>query len=150
MTMLVVVVTSYCRGTSRTIRDSWYKYQQSHADGPARQHRAVDSGGRSVWLTVDRRRYCQLSWPTTVQFIKLWATTFVDAQSVDKVLSSSVIISSSRKLMIARFDDWLACHFEIDPLTRWPNDPVPWLLYVHACVTGWRHSLTGLPPASSF
>jgi len=29
-------------------------------------------------LPIDRRRHCQLSWQSTVQFIVLWASTFVE------------------------------------------------------------------------
>ena len=49
------------------------------ANGPARWNRAVDRTWLSLWLTTAterRKRHCQLSCPTTTQFITLWAFTF--------------------------------------------------------------------------
>ena len=50
------------------------------ANWPAQRNRAVDRAWRSLWQTtvVERRSYYQLSCPMTVQFIKLWASTFLE------------------------------------------------------------------------
>ena len=49
---------------------------------PVRLYHAVDRAWRShdkqQWSSVGARRYYRLSWPTTAQFITLWASTFFE------------------------------------------------------------------------
>ena len=47
------------------------------ADEPARRNRAVYI--TMIKTEVHRRRYCQLSWPTTLQFITLWASNSTES-----------------------------------------------------------------------
>ena len=47
-------------------------------------------------LTVQARRYRQLSWPTTVEFVTLWASTFVQLSNVDAVFKFQSLGQSSR------------------------------------------------------
>jgi len=61
-----------------SITSACIKQVSAVANWSTRQyHCAVDRACNKLqWSNIGARRYYQLSWPTTVQFIKLWASTF--------------------------------------------------------------------------
>ena len=57
---------------------SLYKYQLSLIDPCDKIVLQTELDDLCDKLVVERRRYYRLSWPTTVQFITLWTSTFLE------------------------------------------------------------------------